>query len=179
MVWGSEFATDAWGVEVHPLDRVNGSLAVAVAVLALWLWLGRPATTALPPLTSWHAADVNELRLYEGERVKWSVLRDKIGWTMTHPDITSADSARIDQLLLILATPSLKAWQSTPETLATFGLAEPAYRLVFDLQTIALGDTEPTSGLRYVLVDDRVHLIGDGFYHHLLAAPQAFHKAAD
>lgn len=164
---------------MHALDRLNGLLALAIAALALLLWFDRPAMTPLPSLTELHGTDVNEIRLYKNERLKWSVLRDKSGWTMTHPDITPADSARIEQLLSILATPSLKAWQSAPETLSTFGLAEPAYRLMFDRQSIALGNTEPTSGLRYVLVDNRIHLIGDGFHHHLLAAPQAFHKAAD
>jgi hypothetical protein len=164
---------------MHPLDRVNGVLALAVLALAALLWLDRPATKTLPPLTQLHATDINEIKLYEGARIKWSVLRDKSGWTMTHPDITPANSARIDELLSILSTPSLKAWHSPPETLATYGLAEPTYRLEFDTQAIGFGDTEPTSGLRYVSIEDRIHLVGDGYYHHLLAAERAFQAQDD
>lgn len=166
-------------MQMHPLDRVNGWLALAALTVALLLWLGRPASLPPPPITPLDAADINAVQLYEQNRLKWSVLRDKAGWTMTHPDITAADPARIAQLLSIVATPSLRAWQGSPETLAAYGLAAPAYRLVFDKLSIDFGATEPTAGLRYILVGDRVHLIGDGYYHHLLAATQSFHRAED
>ena len=164
---------------MHPLDRVNGMLTLAVLTLAALLWLDRTTTTTLPPLTKLQPTDINEIKLYEGARIKWSVLRDQSGWTMTHPEITAANSARIDELLSILVTPSLKAWHGPPEALATYGLAEPTYRLEFDAQAIGFGGTEPTSGLRYVSIGDRIHLVGDGFYHHLLATARAFQATDD
>ncbi|MFM1891057.1 MAG: hypothetical protein RLZ44_134 [Pseudomonadota bacterium] len=162
---------------MHPLDRVNVLLAGLVLALGLWLWLDRPGPPA-PPLTALDPAAVTELRLYQGPNLLWSAQRAADGWTLTHPDAAPANAERVDQLLGVLRTPSLTQFPA-PAALQSYGLAPPAYRLVCDGVELAFGATEPTTGLRYLLVDDQVHLIGDGFHHHLLAGAAGFRAASD
>ena len=161
---------------MHPLDRVNGLLALLALALGLWLWTQRPTAPAPPPLTGLDPATINEIRLYAGNTLGWSALRDNTGWTLTHPEVAAADADRIGQLLGILHTASLTRFPA-PAALDAYGLARPAYRLVFDGHEIAFGATEPTTGLRYVLAGGQVQLIGDGFHHHLLAGAKGFRAA--
>ena len=155
---------------MHTLDRINLLLALLVIGLALALWSTRHKGSQYPPLTDIDTAQVNELQLREGARLKWSLLRDAQGWTMTHPKIATADPGTVEQLLTLSATPSLQSWPATTSELAGFGLAEPQYQLLFDDRLVRFGDLSPTSRLRYVYHEGRVHLIGDGYLHHLLAA---------
>jgi hypothetical protein len=43
---------------------------------------------------------------------------------------------------------------------------------------IAFGGLDPVSQQRYVLYAGEVHLVGDGFRHHLLAGAQGFRAGA-
>lgn len=163
---------------MHPLDRVNALLALLLTALVWWLWAGQPADPGPPPLTGIDPAAVHEIRFYRGAELGWLLLRTPDGWTLTHPEIAPAANDRVAQLLGLPRTPSLERFPA-PAALAAYGLAAPAYRLVFDEREIAFGGTEPTSGLRYVLADGQVQLIGDGFHHHLLAGANGFRARVD
>jgi hypothetical protein len=90
------------------------------------------------------------------------------GWRMQAPYAVDADAARIDQLVRIAATP---VYRSLPETALAdhLGLAPERVRLTLDGLALRFGDTDPIDQRRYVAIGDRIHLINDGFQHHLLA----------
>jgi hypothetical protein len=84
-----------------------------------------------------------------------------------------ADAGRIDQLLKICATPSLLSFEA-PGDLAPFGLEVPKIVLKLNDEPLAFGNTDPVNGWRYVGYAGNVHLIADGFYHHLSAPAEAW-----
>jgi hypothetical protein len=86
---------------------------------------------------------------------------------------TAADADRIGQLLKICETPSLMRFEA-PTDLTPFGLAVPQIVLKLNDATLAFGTTDPVNGWRYVGYAGEVHLIADGFYHHLNAPAEAW-----
>ena len=88
-------------------------------------------------------------------------------------DGSPADAARIDQLLKLCETPSLAHFE-TPTDLIPFGLAAPQIKLKLNDETLSFGNTDPVNGWRYVGYDGEIHLIADGFYHHLSAPAEAW-----
>lgn len=86
---------------------------------------------------------------------------------------TAADAERIGQLLNICETPSLMRFEA-PADLTPFGLAVPQIVLKLNDETLAFGNTDPVNGWRYVGYAGEIHLIADGFYHHLSAPAEAW-----
>ncbi len=84
-----------------------------------------------------------------------------------------ADTGRIDQLLKICETSSLLRF-AAPSDLAPFGLEVPRIVLKLNDETLAFGTTDPVNGWRYVAYGGNIHLIADGFYHHLSAPAEAW-----
>jgi hypothetical protein len=84
-----------------------------------------------------------------------------------------ADAGRIDQLLKICQTPSLTRFEA-PNDLAPFGLAAPKIVLKLNDETLTFGSTDPVNGWRYVGYAGNIHLIADGFYHHLSIPAEAW-----
>ena len=78
----------------------------------------------------------------------------------------------------MLRTPSLRRFPVSADRHAEFGLAQPELILEVDGVPIAFGGLDPVTQHRYVLYAGEVHLIGDGFRHHLLAGAQGFRAGA-
>ena len=90
---------------------------------------------------------------------------------MQHPHASQVPVDRVDKLLAFAALPSLHSFPAPVDRLEEFGLADAAYHLRLDQVLIRLGNADPVTRGRYVLVDDTVHLVPDHLYHHLLAVP--------
>lgn len=159
---------------MHPLDRVNLTLLLIAVALGAGILATPGKNRVASPLTTISPDSVSTISLYAGEQLKWAALRANSDWTLTHPEVANADNDRVGQLLKLLATPSVASVAVAPDKLADFGVAPPAYRVIFDETEIEFGILEPTSGGRYVRVNDQVHIIGDGFLHHLLAPAAQF-----
>jgi hypothetical protein len=163
---------------MNALDRANLALAGLAALLFSLLRLQDAAAPALPPLTAQSAAEVHEITLFRGPQLAWSLLRDAEGWMLTHPQVQRVAVERVTALLGVLQTPSLERFPAPP-ALGPYGLESPAYRLAFDGRALSFGGTEPTTGHRYVLWEDRVHLIGDAFYPYLAGGWEMLSGVAD
>ncbi len=85
---------------------------------------------------------------------------------------------RIEQLLRICTTPSLRRFPAPPGRLTEFGLAPAALQLRLNDRELMFGATDPIHGWRYIRMGDQIHLIGDGFHHHLTASASAFLRGA-
>lgn len=145
--------------------RINLTLLATAALLGVLIWLAQPAE--FPPLTALDPATVEliEISGLSGRQIR--LQRDTSGW---HSDTATADQPRINQLLGICRTASLDRFP-TPADLSPFGLDPAPIRLRLDGLTIDFGATDPLNGWRYVRIGKQIHLIADGFYHHLTAAP--------
>lgn len=90
-------------------------------------------------------------------------------------DGKTARQERVVQLLGICRTPSLERFAAAGD-LRPYGLDPPPIRLRLDGESLDFGATDPLHGWRYVRYRQRIHLIADGFYHHLSAAPEAWRE---
>ncbi len=158
------------------LLRANVGLAAIVVLLGLVVWLepGLAPEKDLAPLTQIAPTGVRSLRLFQGDRLVLGLEFTERGWQLNAPTSGAADTDRVRQLLGLLQTPSLRHFAVPSERHGEFGLADPEFILEVDGVPIAFGGLDPVTQQRYVLYGGEVHLIGDGFRHHLLAGPDGF-----
>ncbi len=148
--------------------RLNLILLAVAGTLGLIIWLSRPS--GLPPLTPLDPARIERIEISDLSGRLVQLRKTASGWRSAQ---ASADRQRIEQLLGICTTPSLERFPA-PEDLTPFGLDPATLRLQLDALTLDFGTTDPLNGWRYVLIGKEIHLIADGFYHHLTAAPEAW-----
>jgi hypothetical protein len=165
---------------VNRLVRANLILAVLVLVLGLVAWLepGLQREQTLPGLTELSPAGARSLRLFKGSELVMGLELTEQGWHLNAPVAGVADNERVRELLGLLRTPSMRRFAVPPERHAEFGLAAPEFILEVDGVPIAFGGLDPVTQQRYVLYAGQVHLIGDGFRHHLLAGAEGFRAGA-
>jgi hypothetical protein len=147
------------------------NLGLSLLVLGLLVWVWRLQPQPLPPLTPLQPQQIERIRISDdtGRDIR---LEKRAGrwWLGQAP----ANQERIEQLLGICTTPSLRRLPATERRLAEFGLAPPPLRLWLNDLELDFGTTDPINGWRYVLTGGQIHLIGDGFQHHLSAPVTAF-----
>lgn len=165
---------------MNRLLRANAIMAVFVAVLGLVVWFepGLERDQPMPSLTELSPAGARSLRLFKGSDLVLGLELTEQGWHLNAPFSGVADNERVRELLGLLRTPSLRQFPVPADRHAEFGLAEPEFILEVDGVPIAFGGLDPVSQQRYVLYAGQVHLIGDGFRHHLLAGAQGFRAGA-
>jgi hypothetical protein len=165
---------------MNRLLRATALAALLVAALGLLVWLepGLERGAATPSLTQLSPAAARSLRLFRGSDLVMGLELTEQGWQLNAPVAGVADNERVRELLGLLRTPSLRQFEVPPERHAEFGLASPEFILEVDGVPIAFGGLDPVSQFRYVLYAGQVHLIGDGFRHHLLAGAQGFRPGA-
>lgn len=150
--------------------RLNFALLVAVVALAgtLW-WLPAPEDNGereRAPLASLDAATVDSVRIESGDQATL-VRRAGGGWRIVEPFSAPADRDAIAGIIEALNTPSHAAYPLEGLDPAEYGLEEPSATVTVDGARFAFGRLEPLSRRRYVLHDDRIHLIGNTTYYRL------------
>lgn len=147
-------------------------LLLPLLVIITWLEPGieKPENS---PLTQLQPHEINSIQISsEGRLIK--LLRQNNHWVIQQPIQSKANSHRINELLGISQTKSYVSFPAEDNRLPEFGLKPAKVVLHLNKLEIQLGDIDPLQQRRYVKVGNRIHLIGDGFQHHLLAAPSAF-----
>lgn len=84
-------------------------------------------------------------------------------WRMTSPMQIAANDFRVASILELVNAPSHARYSKTEVDLTKFKLDKPAYQIRFNDLNVALGDTDPLEGRRYILIQDSVHLITDNY----------------
>lgn len=96
-------------------------------------------------------------------------------WHLIEPLAIGASDFRISSLLRITEQKSLGSFPANSERLAGFGLETPRVTLTLnDKVKVAFGDNTPLDQRRYVLVGERVHLVSDTLYYHLIGSYTTF-----
>lgn len=176
------------------MARLNIVLALlAVALLAYQLW---PRQDTYRPLTDLTASQINQIRqisiISPGQHIE--LQKKPHGWELAsnlNADLngdlagdsgpqadTAVDAGKVEQLLGLTATHSYRRFSPSADNLQQFGLQNDQRYIAFDDLKIVYGTTEPVDDLRYVLVNDSIHLIKD-LYLKFLLADAAFFAAAD
>lgn len=103
-----------------------------------------------------------------------TLVKEQNAWRMTAPIQISANEFRIESILGLLGAQSHTQYKKTQVDLAKLKLDTPRYLIRFNDLSVALGDTEPLEGRRYVLIGDVIHLIADAYSHHLTQGTSGF-----
>ncbi|MEW8398838.1 MAG: hypothetical protein AB2707_22000 [Candidatus Thiodiazotropha sp.] len=147
---------------------VNLLLILLIGLLGLLLWWSQP--DALPPLTELDPHQISRITINDLQGREIALARSQDRWMSGSQ---AADQSRVRQLLQICRTPSLRRFDA-PDDLQPYGLAPAPLVMRLDDAILMFGDNDPLNGWRYVHYLGEVHLIADGFYHHLVAPPEAW-----
>lgn len=162
------------------LTRTNLLLAVGVLLLGL-MYTFEPGlkSPSNKPITALDVNQVKELKLYRQRALALSLKHEHGHWIALPPlptDCANSDCRvtqpeLLDKWLHFAELPSLHSFPAPQERLHEFGLEAPAYQLQLDEQAIFIGRLDPGSRLRYVLVDEQIHLVSDSYTYTLKQNP--------
>ncbi|MEN8167927.1 MAG: hypothetical protein ABFR65_10690 [Pseudomonadota bacterium] len=150
---------------------LNLLLSGLILLLALLVWWLQPIP--LPPLTPLLPEQIDRIHISDTTGREIRLHRQAGEWRLKQ---APANAQRIEQLLGICTTPSLRRFPAPLERLEEFGLTPPAIRLRLNDLELGFGNTDPLNGWRYVRLGDSIHLIGDGFQHHLTAPASTYQQ---
>lgn len=153
--------------------RINMILLGLVGLLAVWIWQAQPP--GFQPLTSLDPRRVESITISDLSGREINLKKHQGVWLS---DTSLANADRVSQLLRICQTPSLERFDA-PDDLSPFGLVPAPIQLRLDGLLLNIGTTDPINGWRYVKIGEQIHLIADGFYHHLTAPPEAWLESPD
>jgi hypothetical protein len=151
-------------------------LLIGVLVLLVIYEPGIDKPQEPPRLLGLEREAVTQIRIERQGQETVALARDARGdWNLTAPLAIGASAFRIGSLLRITEQKSLGSFPAEPERLAGYGLEAPRVTLTLnDAVTIAFGDNTPLDQRRYVRLGDRVHLVSDTLYYHLIGAYTTF-----
>jgi uncharacterized membrane protein YeaQ/YmgE (transglycosylase-associated protein family) len=95
-------------------------------------------------------------------------------WWMLAPTEAPADADAVDRLLGIVGARVGRILPADAAALGRLGLEPPRIRLRLNGLTLQIGDTDPVSAGRYVMIGDLVQLIRDDQLPWLLAGPERY-----
>jgi hypothetical protein len=148
--------------------RLNLLLLGVASLLGLLVWWSQPPP--LPALTRLDPQKIGRIQINDLQGREIKLTQDQGQWMS---GTQRADQKRVGQLLKICGTPSLNRFEA-PDDLSPYGLDPALLVMKLDDATLRFGSNDPLNGWRYVLYRGEVHLIADGFYHHLNAPPEAW-----
>ncbi len=145
-------------------------LLIGVLVLLVIYEPGIEEPKENPNLLDIDRGAIKQIRIErEGQETVKLVRNGENNWRLTAPLAIAANDFRINSILRITEQKSLGSYPADSERLARFGLEKPRVTLTLgDKLEIAFGDSTPLDQRRYVKVGDRVYLISDTLYYHLI-----------
>ena len=152
---------------------LNLLLLILVAALATLVRRELEVSERISTLTGLEPDQIAEIVLDRPGDPEIRLARTSQGWRMQAPYEVAAEAGRVDQLVRIAATMVHRTLPNAPDA-EGLGTDPGRVRLTLDGLGLRFGDTDPLGERRYVAVGDRVHLIDDGFQHHLLAAAEDY-----
>lgn len=155
---------------------VNSGLFGLVLLLALVAYFEPGITLPVEkiPLTYLKAEEINFIRITDNRGRELVMERQRDGWVITVPYKKPANEQRIKQLLDITTTRSFSRFAVPELRLAEFGLDPAPIHLQLNKTQLAFGGNEPIQFRRYVRIGNQLHLISNGFHHHLMAQADDF-----
>jgi len=164
------------------INRLNLFLLIIILVLAALNFL--PSETDYRPLTSIAPDTIQSItissrqrqlafRRQESNRNSNQDSHQHSQWLSAASPGKAIDTETISKLLGILKTHSFRQFEKTEGNLAMFGLNTPQYQLTLDNLAILFGTSDPLQQHRYVLLNDKIHLISD-LYLQFFLADEAF-----
>ncbi len=156
---------------------INLALLFCVIVLAVFLGTNKEQEIVEPEVTLTDIQPDSIHVIHIERRDLDDIIFQKQGdnWMMQSPFSLPASHARINAMLKLLQARSHDHFSAPDNDLTPYMLAVPAISITLNDTNIAFGDTNPLEDkLRYVLVEDTVHIINAGLFHQLQASATFF-----
>ena len=158
------------------IQRLNLFLLIVIIILAALKFL--PKDSEYYTLTSVAADNIQSITI-SSENRQLVFKRNGPQWLSVSSPEQAIEKETLSKLLGILKTHSYRQFEKTENNLSAFGLNTPLYQLTLDNLVIRFGITDPVENLRYVLLNDKIHLINDMYLQFFLADEQFFFHKAD
>ena len=148
---------------------LNLALVIAVCMLIIFSIYGPGSKTPdiRPVVTTLDLATINTIQVWHRDTLTLKFVRNNNTWQLEKPFSYPASNFQVASLLAIAQEKSHSTIDPDNHDLKKFGLDKPVYRLVLDEKIIEIGNTEPLNFRRYVLYDNKIHLIDDSRYRFL------------
>lgn len=141
----------------------NLILLVIVLTLAFLVYISRDMPSTDSKLTSIDKSSISQITIKHRERtIKLERIAD--AWRMLEPVVIEANNYRVGSLLDLLSTSSSASYDASTLDLDNYGLTSAQTSISFNQTTMIFGIDNPVNHKRYVLLNNRLHLIGDQFY---------------
>jgi hypothetical protein len=127
-------------------------------------------------LTSLDPNSINKIKIIRRDLEEISFSKQGDQWMVKTPYEIAANNLRINSILKLLQAHSYTQLDSNDVELNRFLLEDPVVSIQFDDTKIDFGDTSPIGKdkLRYVLLNNIVHLVNDSLYQQLLTNASFF-----
>jgi len=170
------------GVDGAGSDRMNRNMMINFGLLLLVLLLaatvyfesGINQSPKKITLTQLVPSDINYIRIRDNHGRDLIMEKQQGHWWMIRPYKKTANEQRIQQLLNITTTRSFSQFKIPEVRLAEFGLTPPSIYLQLNNLVLEIGGNESIQFRRYVRIGEQMHLINNGYHHHLMAQADDF-----
>ena len=158
------------------IQRLNLFLLIIIMILAALKFL--PKDSEYYSLTTVAPDNIQSITISSQNR-QLVFKRNDQQWLLVSSPEQAIEKRTLSKLLGILKTHSYRQFENTENNLSAFGLNAPLYQLTLDKLFIRFGITDPVENLRYVLLNDKIHLINDLYLQFFLADESFFFQKAD
>lgn len=141
---------------------VNLVLFAIVAGLAIFAYNSGQDDT-VEQLSTLTTESINQIRIRHNQQHAKLVKNDS-GWEITQPVSIAANQFRVGTILKLLSTPLRSSYEAEELELSKYGLDPATTEISFNDLNIHFGIAHPMNRLRYVKIENRVHLIDDQYY---------------
>lgn len=141
------------------------SLVLAGLVLLVIYEPGKETPQSVTRLTGLEPAQVTDIVIEQPQQASIILNRDGNGWLMQQPLSVSAHREIIEQILGLATATSHSQYDASEADLALFKLNNPDLTITLNDTRLSFGTTDALQGFRYVLINERVHLITDRYTH--------------
>ena len=160
-------------------SRLFLNIFLFLIVIGLALFLARTTNDVNEQdivLTSLDPDSVNNIKIIRRDLEEISFSKQDNQWVMQTPYEIAANRLRINTMLKLLQAHSYTQLDSNDVELNQSLLDDPVVSIQFDNTKIDFGDTSPIGKdkLRYVLLNNIVHLVNDSLYQQLLTNASFF-----
>lgn len=155
-------------------SKLNLYLLVFLALLAGAILLINTLTKN-PYITALNANEIDSIIIETKDQPAIKMKKSGKAWQIMDADKTlNANPEKINLLIKLSITESLNQFEAPNSELVKYELSPPKLTIYLNNQAIHFGGLDPINHLRYIQVNQTVHLIKDEFYRHLLANKDAF-----
>jgi len=146
-------------------------LAVGLAVIVTLDYTDEATVLEPKKVSDLDPADINQISITLESDKHIELKRIDTQWRISQPIDIAANEIQVFSLMALLNTISYGQYPVVDAELAKYGLKPPTLTIDFNQTRFAFGDENPINHRRYVLVNDRIHLIQDHYSSIAKSAP--------